>query len=104
MAEPSWIHKLKQRWKLENTWQIVVVLLVFACTGMSVYYLKRPVLKTLSQNTEHAWWISALYYLLILPVYNVLLLAYGFLFGQFKFFWEFEKRMMRRIYAIFKRQ
>src|SRR5438552_1059097 len=103
MAEPSWIGKLKQRWKLENTWQIMVVLLVFACTGMSVYYLKRPVLKALSHDAENAWWISALYYLLILPFYNVLLLAYGFLFGQFKFFWAFEKRMMKRIYLIFKR-
>ena len=103
MPEPSWIGKLKQRWKLENTWQIIVVLLVFACTGMSVYYLKKPMLKILSQDAENAWWISVLYYLLILPVYNVLLLAYGFLFGQFNFFWAFEKRMMSKILSLFKR-
>jgi len=42
-------------------------------------------------------WIKILYWVLILPIYNVVLLIYGFLFGQFKFFWEFEKRMFRRM-------
>jgi hypothetical protein len=39
---------------------------------------------------------------LILPVYNVFLLLYGSLFGQFRFFWEFEKRFFNRIVSIFK--
>ncbi len=42
-------------------------------------------------------WFSVLYYILILPVYNVFLLIYGALFGQFKFFWEFEKRFFKRM-------
>jgi hypothetical protein len=33
---------------------------------------------------------------LILPVYNVFLLFYGFVFGQFRFFWNFEKRFFSR--------
>ena len=42
-------------------------------------------------------WFSVLYYVLILPVYNLLLLAYGALFGQFSFFWAFEKRFFDRL-------
>jgi hypothetical protein len=34
---------------------------------------------------------------LILPVYNVILLIYGAIFGQLRFFWEFEKRFFMRI-------
>jgi hypothetical protein len=97
MAAPSWIVRLKQRWKLENAWQVVVVLVVFACTGFTVYFLKRPILKMVAEDFGHAWWISALYYIFILPVYNVLLLTYGLLFGQFRFFWEFEKRLFCRL-------
>jgi hypothetical protein len=41
-----------------------------------------------------------LYYILILPIYNVLLLVYGALLGQFQFFWDFEKRFFRRIFGI----
>ena len=55
------------------------------------------------QRSGDTWTATVLYYLLILPVYNGLLLAYGFLFGQFQFFWEFEKRFMSRIFARFKK-
>jgi hypothetical protein len=44
-------------------------------------------------------WASITYFILILPVYNVFLLFYGFVFGQFKFFWEFEKKFFKRIFG-----
>ncbi len=43
-------------------------------------------------------WASIAYYILILPIYNVFLLVYGFLFGQLRFFWDFEKRFFNRIF------
>lgn len=102
MASPSWLERLKKRWKLENTYQVLVVLLVFACTGFTVLFLKKPVLKFFLSDSSPSSTASIAYYLLILPIYNVILLGYGFLFGQFKFFWEFEKRFFARIFSIFK--
>jgi hypothetical protein len=43
-----------------------------------------------------------LYLILVLPLYQIFLLIYGFIFGQFKFFWEKEKLIFRRIVGIFK--
>ena len=40
--------------------------------------------------------ISILYILIITPVYFTTLLIIGSLFGQFRFFWEFEKKMFLR--------
>jgi hypothetical protein len=34
---------------------------------------------------------------LIFPIYQVLLVFFGFIFGQFKFFWNFEKKMLSRM-------
>jgi hypothetical protein len=34
---------------------------------------------------------------LIFPFYQVLLVFIGFLFGQFTFFWNFEKKMLNRM-------
>lgn len=94
----SWIDKLKNRWKLKNGLQVCLVLLVFACTGLTVLFLKRPLVGYFtSADGERNTWFSVIYYILILPIYNVILLFYGFLFGQFSFFWEFEKRMFRRM-------
>lgn len=91
--------RLQQKWNLKNTRQVIVVLVVFACTGFTVFFIKKPLLHALAGKSGDTWQASVLYYLLILPIYNVLLLAYGFLFGQFHFFWEFEKRFFRRIFT-----
>jgi hypothetical protein len=37
-------------------------------------------------------------------VYNLMLLMYGYLFGQFRFFWEFEKRFFQRIAKPFRKK
>ncbi|MGA0828911.1 MAG: DUF6787 family protein, partial [Flavobacteriaceae bacterium] len=34
---------------------------------------------------------------LIFPLYQLLLVFFGALFGQFRFFWNFEKKMLRRL-------
>jgi hypothetical protein len=76
----------------------MVVLLVFACTGFTVMFLK-PVLHRFFFEEHHAHWFSIAYWILILPFYNLLLLFYGFLLGQFNFFWEFEKRFFSRMFG-----
>lgn len=96
----NWQDKLKQRWKLSSIWDVWVVLLVFALTGTSVMLLRRFLQAEFDWAAEK--WFVYTYYWLILPVYNLLLLMYGFLFGKFRFFWEFEKRFFRRIVNLFR--
>ena len=98
----SWIDKLQERWKVGSAFQVVIILIVFACTGFTVLFLKQPLLRILVGEGEMPLWISIVYYLLILPVYNILLLFYGLIFGQFSFFWSFEKRFIKRVLSIFK--
>lgn len=98
MEQASWMERLKQRWKLGSALQVVVVLVVFACTGFTVLFIKKPILNFLAGDEGNSTLASVLYYIFILPLYNVVLLAYGFLFGQFNFFWEFEKRSFNRIF------
>jgi len=94
-----WIEKLQKRWGVNSPWQVVVILVVFACTGFSSLYFKRWVYSLAGWSPENwAWWQSLLgTVFIVLPVYQVLLLCYGWLFGQFQFFWNFEKRMFSRI-------
>ncbi|HEX5170538.1 MAG TPA: DUF6787 family protein [Cyclobacteriaceae bacterium] len=102
MNSSGWVERLRKRWQLRSAWQVIIVLVVFACTGFTVMFLKKPVLQVIgSADTSSA---TIAYYLLILPLYNVILLAYGFVFGQFRFFWEFEKRFIGRIISIFNKR
>ena len=103
MAETSWIQRLKTKWNLKNPYQVIVILVVFACTGFTVLFIKNPILKFLSGSDEVTTTGTILYYIFILPLYNVLLLGYGFVFGQFDFFWQFEKRFFERIISPFNK-
>ena len=91
--------KLKQRWGIESNWQLFVILLVFSVTGYSSLVIAKPILNIvgLSQETTNPWVYRPLWLLLIFPFYQVLIVLYGWLFGQFKFFWDFEKKMLRRM-------
>lgn len=100
----KWIEKLRNRWKLESAWQVLVVLLVFACTGFTILFLKKPILNFLAGEQGNTTLASILYYIFILPLYNVILLAWGFIFGQFRFFWDFEKRFVERFFSWFRRE
>jgi hypothetical protein len=103
MSQISWVEKLKTKWKLKNTFQVVIILVVFTCTGFTVLFIKRPLLQFLAGDEGNNALGTTLYYIFILPVYNVLLLTYGFVFGQFEFFWQFEKRFFQRITSRFKK-
>lgn len=100
----NWIEKLKKRWKLKSAWQVMVVLLAFACTGFTILFIKKPILYWLAGEEGNSTMATVLYYIFVLPLYNIILLGYGFIFGQFRFFWEFEKRFMERFFSWRKRE
>lgn len=93
----SWLEKLGARWGVTNKWQVFVILLVFACTGMTSLYVKGALYWVVGIG-EHspAWWKITYRILATFIAYQFLLLAYAWLFGQFQFFWNFEKRMLSR--------
>ena len=98
------MQKLKERWGVTSNFQLTIIFIVFAITGSSSVYVAKPFLSLIGlhqANFPDVWWGSTLYWilriLLIFPFYQVLLVIYGWLFGQFKFFWTFEKKMLKRI-------
>lgn len=98
------MEKLKERWGISNNFQLIIIFVVFAITGSSSVYVAKPFLEWIGMNREafsEAWWGGFIYWtlriLLIFPFYQVLLVIFGWLFGQFKFFWGFEKKMLSRL-------
>lgn len=99
------MEKLKKRWGISSTWQVLIIIVVFGITGSSSVFIAKPVLEFLGMArvnfSSEFWWGGMSYYtlriLLIFPLYQILLITYGWLFGQFKFFWEFEKTMLSRM-------
>lgn len=87
----------KERWNIKSNWQVFVILVVFAITGSSAALLSKPILALFGivKGSVSNWVYYPLYIILIFPVYQVLLVSFGFIFGQFSFFWAFEKKMLK---------
>jgi hypothetical protein len=87
------------KWGIESNWQLFIILLVFSVTGYSSLIIAKPILALigLSQEATNPWIYRPLRILLIFPFYQILIVLNGWLFGQFKFFWDFEKKMLRRM-------
>ena len=92
------LEKLKHRWNIKSNFQVIIILIVFTVTGSTTVYLKKLVFDLINITPEtHLLIKIPLYILVILIVYNLLLLIVGFVFGQFRFFWEFEKKFFSRL-------
>ena len=91
------LKKLKNRWNIESNLQLVIILFVFAITGSSTLYVRKGVFLLFGITMETSMWIKVpLYILIIIPAYQIMFLIVGALFGQFKFAWEFEKKVFAR--------
>ena len=91
--------KLKERWGVTSNKQIVIIFIVFAITGFSSLQLAKPFLSLIGipDTFEPHWLYRMLRLLLIFPIYQIILVFVGYIFGQFSFFWEFEKKMLERL-------
>ncbi len=90
---------LKKRWGVTSNFQLIIILVVFSITGSAAVYVAKPFLGWIGLQRESfpdAWWSGWIYWtlriLIIFPFYQILLVFFGWLFGQFTFFWNFEKK------------
>ncbi len=92
------MNRLKKKWGITSNYQIMVILLVFSITGSIAVVITNPVLKLigLDKYLVSPWIFWPIRIFIIFPIYQVLIVIIGALFGQFKFFWAFEKKMLVR--------
>ena len=90
---------LKKRWNITSNFQLTLILIVFAINGSFSAWVADPVTSflNLSTDTVGPWIYYPTRILLIFPIYQITLPIVGFAFGQFKFFWNFEKKFLSRI-------
>ena len=92
------MEKLKERWGVASNWQLTVIFVVFAITGSTAAKFAAPLTDMIGVTKEMGGWIYwPVRILIIFPAYQVLLVFFGWLFGEFQFFWAFEKKMLRHL-------
>jgi len=91
--------KLENKWVVTYRWEMIRIFTVFAITGSTSALVGKPIIALIGITKENlnpfVYWV--LYGIIGLIFYQILLVSFGWLFGQFQFFWEFEKKMLRRM-------
>ena len=93
--------KLIKIFKVKDFNQLIIIFIVFGITGsLSVVLGKYVLIKIFGESflNNNYYWLLRL--ILIFPIYQVLLIIVGALFGQFRYFWEIDKKILIRMTLI----
>ena len=95
---------LKTKWNIKSNFQFFLIFVVFGLTGSFSLKLAKPILYYFGFSPEifNNFYFGDIFYwclrlIIIFPIYQLLLLFFGFIFFQFSFFWELEKRILSKI-------
>jgi len=98
------IVRLKAKWRITSNLDFFLILIVFSIAGMNISFCRKPIFSLIGIKATTPLWIKTLVYIpLIVPLYQISLLIFGALLGQFAFFWEKEKKLGRFLLRAFRR-
>ena len=96
--------QLKKKWGVSSNFQLIIIFIVFGITGSLSVRLGEPLLnliKLVPDKFEAIPFGKIIYWTIriiaIFPLYQVLLIIVGSGFFQFRFFWNFEKKILKKI-------
>ncbi|MEI6865910.1 DUF6787 family protein [Flavicella sp.] len=91
--------KLKQRWGIESNFDVVLIFIVFSVNGSFASYIAHPLTELigLDYKTTAGWFFWPVRIFLVFLIYQTTLPLVGWCFGQFRFFWKMEKKMLKRM-------
>ena len=93
--------KLIKIFKVNDFKHLIIIFIVFGITGsLSVVLGKYVLINIFGEsflNNDYYWLLRLI---LIFPIYQVLLIIVGALFGQFRYFWEIEKKILIKMRLI----
>ena len=91
--------RLKKKWNVNGA-QLFLILCTFAVTGTLTAYISRSITSWVGFNEETFWlWKALLRISILLFGYQVIILIVSFFFGQFPFFWNYEKKILRWMFG-----
>tara|TARA_B100000242_G_C42779790_1_gene362968 strand:+ start:328 stop:633 length:306 start_codon:yes stop_codon:yes gene_type:complete len=92
------LKKLIKIFRVKNIYQLIIIFVVFGITGsLSVILGKILLVKLIGEEFVNNDFYLILRLILIFPLYQILLIIVGSIFGQFKYFWEIEKKILTRM-------
>ena len=96
------IQNLINKFNAKSKLHLLVIFLVFGLSGTFALWISSPILLALDLENILSYYPLYIFFrvLIIIPIYQLILILIATLFGEFEYFWKFEKKFLKRIKII----
>ena len=96
------LKKIIDKFNARSLKHLIIIFLVFALSGSASLLMSSSILTAI--NLKELINFYPLYLLvriiLLIPIYQLILIIIATLFGEFRYFWNFEKKFFKRLRLI----
>ncbi len=96
------IQNLINKFNAKSKVHLFIIFIVFGLSGSFSLWISSPILAALDlKDMLNNYPLYILFrVLIIIPIYQLILIVIATLFGEFEYFWKFEKKILKRIKII----
>ena len=89
--------KLRDFFKVDSNIRLLIVFIVFSVAGSLSLVVADNIFSYLLEFEDHDSFYWFFRIIILFPIYQVLLIVTGTILGEFRYFWEIEKRILKRL-------
>ncbi len=96
------LEKLVNKFKANSIRHLFIIFIIFAISGSGSLFISSPILIVLGLDKLITFYPLYIFVriILIIPIYQFILIIIASLFGEFDYFWKFEKKFLQRLRII----
>lgn len=98
----NYFQRFKAKWNLKSNWQLTRVMIVFAMAGQSILFIMPFVRDYFGLSSDlNILWKTIFFIFVSFPIYQIMLLFWSILLGEYKFFIQFLKQTFAKTAKLF---
>ena len=96
------IQNLIKKFNAKSKVHLLVIFFIFGLSGSFSLWVSSPIMSALDlKNILNNYPLYIFFrFLIIIPIYQIILIVIASIFGEFQYFWRFEKKFLKRIKII----
>ena len=96
------IEKLIKKFNANSIQHLFIIFIIFAISGSGTLFISSSILIALGLDKLITFYPLYIFVriILIIPIYQFILIIIASLFGEFDYFWKFEKKFLQRLRII----
>jgi len=96
------LQRLVKKFEANSLKHLLIIFIIFSLSGSGSLLISSPILSVIDLKSIVSYYPLYIFIriLIIIPIYQLILIIIATLFGQFKYFWRFEKKFLQRLRII----